>query len=157
MSNKTTLQRIQTYRDFVGELTATYRRTDKPSIKVTSSQVAADFMRPDFDTCMDDHEEFKVLHLNRNNLVVNVDHVSVGSDTGTLVPVKDIVRNALLIKTHGILLFHNHPSSNIKPSQQDIEITKKIKTAAEYFDIKLLDHIILTRESYYSFADQNIL
>ena len=157
MSTKKPLHRIKTYKDFVGELTATYRRTEKPTIKVTSSLSAADFMRPYFDTCMDDHEEFKVLHLNRNNLVVNVDHVSSGSDTGTMVPIKDIVRNALLIKTHGILLFHNHPSSNTKPSDQDIEVTKKIKTAAAYFDIALLDHIILTRESYYSFANENIL
>ena len=77
MSNKKQFPRIQTYQDFVGELTATYRRTKKPTVKIKYSRDAADFLRPYFDECMDDHEEFKVLHLNRNNLVVNVDHVSV--------------------------------------------------------------------------------
>lgn len=73
---------------------------------------------------MDDHEEIKVLHLNRNNQVVNVDNLTSGSDTASIVPIKDIIRNALLIKVHSIILFHNHLSGNLKPSQQDISISK---------------------------------
>lgn len=147
------MNRISTFKDFVGELKVNYRRTTKPTIQIVSSQSGADFMREYFDEIMDNHEEVKVLHLNRNNEVVNVDKLTSGSDTASIVPIKDIIRNALLIKVHGIILFHNHPSGNLKPSKADISITKKLRDAGAFFDIKLLDSIILTRESYYSLAD----
>ena len=148
---------METYKDFVGELTAIYRRTEKPSVTVNSSAAAEEFLRPYFDEIMDDHEEFKVLHLNRSGGVVNVDQVSSGTDRGTLVPIKDIVRNALLIKCHGLILSHNHPSGNLRPSGADERITEKIKEAAGYFEINVLDHIVLTREGYFSFADEGLL
>ena len=105
------MKRITTYRDFVGELKVTYTRTKKLTAQIKSSKDVADFMRPYFDECMDDHEEFKVLHLNNSNRVVNVHHVSSGSDTGTVVDVKAIVANVLHIKTQAVCLIHNHPSS----------------------------------------------
>lgn len=150
-------QRMATFKDFVGELTAVYKRTVKPTVKITYSRDAADFARPYFEEIMDDHEEFKVMHLNNNNNVVNMHHVSSGSDTGTIVPIRDIMQKALLIKCHSLILCHCHPSGSTKPSKQDIKVTEKIKKAAELFEIKLLDHIILTRETYTSFADQGLL
>ena len=150
------MEQMKIYKDFVGELKAVYRRSEIPSVKVTSSQHAVDFMRPYFDECMDDHEEIKVLHLSRSNGVVNVHHVSSGSDSQSIVPVKDIMRNAILIKTSGIILFHNHPSGNLQPSSADKGITQKLKEACKLMDISLLDHIILTREWFFSFQDEGI-
>ncbi|WP_082868183.1 JAB domain-containing protein [Tenacibaculum ovolyticum] len=145
--------RMSNFKDFVGELTVNYRRTKLASVKITSSVDVADFMRNYFDDIMDNHEEVKVLHLNRNNQVVNVHHLSSGSDSSCIVPVKDVLRNALLIKVNGIVLVHNHPSGNLKPSKADIDISKKLKSACDLIDISFFDSIILTRESYYSLAD----
>lgn len=151
------MKRIATYRDYVGELTVTYRRTKEFSYSVKSSQSASDFLRKHFDECMDNHEEFKILHLNNSNKVVNVHHVSKGGLTGTFVDVRLAVREALHIVCAGVILSHSHPSGTLKPSKVDMQITKKLQTAFNYFDIKVLDHIIITRESYYSFADEGIL
>lgn len=151
------MKRIRTYRDFVGELTVNYRRTETLTTKVKSSVDAADFIRPYFDDAMDNHEEAKVIHLNNNNMIVNVHHVSSGTETGTLIPVKSIVRDALQITTRAIILVHNHPSGQTKFSKADIEITKKLRTACEYFDIKLLDSLVITRETYSSMADEGVI
>lgn len=151
------LKRMATFKDFVGELTATYRRTSLPTVKITSSNSVRDFMLPYFDKCMDDHEEFKVLHLNRSNHVVNVHELSTGTDNACIVDVKDIMRHAILIKTSSIIIVHNHPSGNLKQSTADENITKKIAEAGKFLDIKLLDSLIMTREAYRSFADEGLL
>jgi DNA repair protein RadC len=147
--------RIATFKDYVGELKVNYRRTEKPTKKITSSFAAAEFMRAYFNDIIDNHEEVKILHLNRANQVVNVHQVTSGSETASIVPVKDILRNALLIKVHAIILFHNHPSGNLKPSTADISISKKLREASSLMDIQVLDSIILTREGYYSLSDNS--
>ena len=151
------MKRIATYRDYVGELTVTYKRTEKLTTKIQSSKDVADYIRPYFEECMDDHEEFKIIYLNNNSNVVNVDHVSVGGLTGTLVDIRLVVRNALQITISAVILVHNHPSSTLKPSSADKELTEKLKTAFGYFDIKVLDHLIITREAYFSMADEGLL
>ena len=150
------MKRIATYRDFVGELTVTYRRTSEPTINVKSSKDAAAYLRTHFDECMDNHEEFKILHLNNSNKVVNVHHVTKGGLTGTLVDIRLVAREALHISCVAVILCHNHPSSTLKPSEADKQITQKLKTALGYLDIRVLDHIILTRESYLSMADEGL-
>jgi len=151
------MKKMTTYKDFLGELTVNYRRTKTPIKKIKSSRDAADFIRPYFDYVMDDHEVAKVIHLNNNNLIVNVHHVSSGTETGTLIPVKTIVRNALQIVTAGIILVHNHPSGQPNFSKADIEITKKLRTACEYFDLKVFDSLVITRETYSSMADEGVI
>src|SRR5680860_1750612 len=93
------MERISTFKDYVGELTVTYRRTKKLTSKIQSPKEAADYIRPYFDVSMDDHEECKVIHLNNGNHVVNVHQSTCGSETGTIIDIKGIVRNALHIKT----------------------------------------------------------
>lgn len=146
--------RIRTFRDHVGELTAVYRRTALPTVQIHSSQELYEWLYPHFEFIMDDHEQAKIVHLNRSNHIVNLHHVSSGSDVGTIIPIKSILRNALLIQTSSIILAHNHPSGNLQPSAADIKISRKLKKAAQYLELKLLDSIILTREGYYSLADQ---
>lgn len=151
------MKRIATYRDFLGELTVIYRRTSFPTVKIKSSQDAADFLRPYYDEIMDNHEEFKILHLNNNNNVANVHHVSKGGLTGTIVDTRLVVREALLINCVAVIISHCHPSGNLKFSNADKKVTQQLIRAFEYFDIKLLDHIVITREGYISMADEGEL
>ncbi len=102
-------------------------------------------------------EEFKVLLLNRGNKVIGVYDVSSGGITGTVADPRLILAIALKSLAVSIILSHNHPSGNLKPSRADEEITIKINEAAKYHDIKVLDHIIITAEQYYSFADEGLL
>ena len=102
-------------------------------------------------------EEFKVLLLNRSNRVSGVYEVSCGGITATIADPRLILAAALKSLSTALVLAHNHPSGNLKPSQADEELTLKIKEAAKYHDIRVLDHIILSSEGYYSFADEGIL
>ncbi len=102
-------------------------------------------------------EEFKVLLLNRGNRVAGVYEVSSGGITGTVADPRVILAAAIKSMAVTIVLCHNHPSGNLKPSQADYELTQKIKIAASFLDIKLLDHIIISAEGYYSFADEGLL
>jgi len=104
-----------------------------------------------------DYEEFWVLLLNRGNRIIKKYKVSQGGLSGTVTDVRLIIKESILHLSSGIVLVHNHPSGNLKPSEQDIELTKSISIAAKYFNIKLLDHLIIGLGSYYSFADEGIL
>jgi DNA repair protein RadC len=103
------------------------------------------------------HEEFWMLLLNRANKVIRAEHISKGGITGTVVDVRLIAKSALEHHTSSVILGHNHPSGNLKPSQNDIDITKKIKEALNLFDISLFDHLIIGDGAYYSFTDEGIL
>ena len=151
------IKRIATFRDYIGEATVIYKRTSKPIHQVTSSSSAIDFLRPLYDECMDDHEEIKVLHLSRANGVVNVDHVAKGGDTSCNAPIRNIVRNALYIKTDSVIICHNHPSGKLEGSHSDNTLCKKLKDAFELMDMRVLDFLIITREGYLSYADEGNL
>ena len=102
-------------------------------------------------------EQFAILLLNRANKVLGVYKVSSGGVTGTVADPKQIFTAALKANACGLVLSHNHPSGNLKPSRQDEQLTSKIKEAGSFLDIKVLDHIIVTSEAYYSFADEGLL
>lgn len=102
-------------------------------------------------------EEFKVMLLNRGNKVIGIYEASAGGLTGTVADPRLILAAAIKSLAVSIILSHNHPSGNLKPSRADEELTQKIKVAAAYHDIKVIDHIIITSESYYSFADEGLL
>ena len=102
-------------------------------------------------------KEFKVLLLNRANRVIGIVPISVGGTAGTIADPKVIFVSALKCNASSIVLCHNHPSGNLKPSQADIELTKKLKNAGQFLDLPILEHIILTKESYLSFADEGLM
>ena len=104
-----------------------------------------------------EHEEFWILFLNNSNKVLHKAQLSKGGITGTLVDVRLVMKQALELGAVAIILAHNHPSGTLKPSTADKQITQKIKLACETLDIKVLDHLIITQKSYYSFADDKIL
>jgi len=104
------------------------------------------------------HESFKILMLNNSNKVKGIYELSSGGITGTIVDVRLLFAVVLKSISVGIILVHNHPSGKLKPSQSDINLTKKIKTASEYLDINLLDHLVLAPNgSYFSFSDNGLL
>lgn len=122
---------------------------------ITSSADVAVYLQ----TLLKDHrrEVFAVLFLNRANKVNHFEIVSEGGMTGTVADPRIILKKALEQDAVSLVLCHNHPSGSLKPSRADEELTKKIKEAAKYFDIAILDHLIVSEDGYYSFADEGIL
>lgn len=102
-------------------------------------------------------EQFKVLMLSNNNKVLGVLEASSGGITGTIVDLRIIFSALLKANATAFIIVHNHPSGKLAPSDADRQITRKIKEASKILDITLLDHLIITQESYYSFADEGIL
>ena len=103
------------------------------------------------------YEVFAVLFLNRANKINHFEIISRGGITGTVADPRVILKKALQQEATSIVLSHNHPSGSLQPSRADEALTQKIKEAAKYFDIKVLDHIIVSDEGYYSFADEGLL
>jgi len=126
---------------------------EKPKV-VTSADCAAIFKPLLSDL---PHEEFWVLLLNRNNLVIDKMLVSQGGLSGTVIDVRIILKMALDKLACSIILCHNHPSGNLIPSEADKDITKKIREAGKHMDIPVLDHLIIGNDSYFSFADEGLI
>lgn len=103
------------------------------------------------------HEEFWVLYLSRNNKILGKEQISKGGLSATTVDIKFIIKRALNRLASSIILVHNHPSGNLEPSKADIDLTNKIKQAANLLDIITFDHIIVSNEGYYSFADNGLI
>jgi DNA repair protein RadC len=126
--------------------------------KITSSQSAENMFRDFADTERLDYKEFFLAMLTTNaNQVIAISEISVGTTTGTLVNIKEILQLALKLNATGIIVAHNHPSGVLRPSMSDKKITYRVKKTLNILDMKLLDHIILTTESYFSFADEGLL
>lgn len=106
---------------------------------------------------MELQEQFKVILLNRGNKVLGIFEVSTGGIAGTIADPKLIFGTALKGGASSIILAHNHPSGNLKPSQADINLTRKIKNGGELLDVAVLDHLIVTAEGFYSFADEGLV
>ncbi|MCX2679487.1 DNA repair protein RadC [Galbibacter sp. EGI 63066] len=123
--------------------------------KIKSSTSAYELMQPIISEL--EHEEFWIVYLNNSNSVIQTLQLSKGGITGTLVDVRLVLKQALELNATAIILAHNHPSGTLRPSKADKEITQKIKNAAFAMDIKLLDHLIVTEKSYFSFADEGFL
>lgn len=122
---------------------------------ILSSKDLADYLKAQFE--YKKHEIFAVVFLNRSNRINHFAIISEGGITGTVADPRIILRKALEHDATSIVLCHNHPSGSLKPSRQDEELTMKIKEAAQYFDIRVMDHIIVSSDGYYSFADEGIL
>lgn len=123
--------------------------------KVSSSREIANYLR----TILKDktNEVFAVLFLNQANKIKSFKIMSKGGITGTVADPRVILKQALDEGATSLVLSHNHPSGNLNPSRADQELTQKIKQAASYFDIKILDHIIVSDEGHYSFSDEGLL
>ncbi len=123
--------------------------------KINSAKDVYQILRPHFIDLP--HEEFWVLLLNRANQVIKKVQISSGGVTGTVVDAKIIFKQALEHLACGIILAHNHPSGNLQASEQDIQLTQKIKAAGMLMDIQLLDHLIITNNHFLSFVEEGIM
>ena len=144
----------------VSEIQITYRNAIPSAYrpKITCSDDAYLVFQANWNSdTIDMHEEFKVLALNRANQVLGIIPVSVGGVAGTVADPKIIFGAALKALASSIILGHNHPSGNLTPSEADIRLTQKLKEAGGLLDLPIVDHLILSSEGFYSFADQGVL
>jgi DNA repair protein RadC len=123
-------------------------------IKITSSKMIFEIMQPIIGELP--HEEFWIIYLNNSNKILSKLQLSKGGITGTLVDVRIVFKNALEIGATALILCHNHPSGTLVPSDADKQITKKLKTAGDSLEVKVLDHLIVTEFGYFSFVDEGI-
>lgn len=126
-------------------------------VKITASKHAEEYCRLLFDEDLTIYESVHILLLDRSNCVDSFVKISQGGVSGTVVDVRLIAKYALDTLASGVIMVHNHPSGNAEPSPQDTSMTKKTKKALGLLDIALLDHIILTEDNYYSFADKGLM
>ena len=122
--------------------------------KVTSSKVIFEIMQPIIGELP--HEEFWIIYMNNSNKVISKSQLSKGGITGTLVDVRIVFKTALEMGATALILCHNHPSGTLIPSDADKQITSMLKLAGDSLEIKVLDHLIVTETSYFSFADEGI-
>ncbi|MBL7731309.1 MAG: strawberry notch C-terminal domain-containing protein [Chitinophagaceae bacterium] len=143
----------------VPELAVSYTRSGKRLFgKITSSKDAADFIRETFgEGQVELQEQFIVLYLNQANEIIGYYKHSKGAINATVADIRIVLATALKALAVSMVIAHNHPSGNLKPSRADEQLTDKIKQGSSLMDIKLLDHIIVTKEGYYSFADEGLL
>ncbi|MDN3641896.1 JAB domain-containing protein [Lutimonas halocynthiae] len=145
----------------VSEIKISYKNrvTSSNLTKISASSDAAKILFETWDNdTIELHESFKIMLLNNSNIVKGIYEISSGGITGTLVDIRIIFAVVLKSLSTAIILAHNHPSGNLKPSDSDKRLTSKIKQASELLDIKLLDHLIITpSQEYFSFADDGII
>ena len=123
--------------------------------QIISSETACEILRPLIGDI--EIEEFWAVYLNQSNRVIRKERLSLGGLTGTHVDVRMIMKEALLCNATGMIIAHNHPSGNEKPSGEDNRITEQVKKAAETLNIRLIDHVIITSNTYYSYMDNAML
>lgn len=142
----------------ISEIKVSYNTRQIPKEKIKSSQDAYLILFNSWAKgTLELHEEFKIVLLNNSNEVLGIYPLSRGGITGTVVDIRLIFSVALKCNAVGIILAHNHPSGVLKPSEPDKTITRKIKNASEIMDIKLLDHLIITKNGFFSFSDEGII
>ena len=142
----------------IREIKLSYSKNGIESIKITGSESAYKLLLDNWDMdTIELQEEFKVLLLNRANHVLGIYPLSKGGVSGTVVDVKLLLASALKANASSIIIAHNHPSGNLKPSESDTRLTKKIKEGAKLLDITLLDHVIVAIAGYYSYSDEGNL
>ena len=144
----------------VAEITVSYQPKFKASERptVSSSKDVYNFFSHNWDnTRIEMIEQFKIMLLNRANKILGIFTVSTGGVAGTVADPKVIFAAALKGNASSIILAHNHPSGNLKPSEADRQLTNKLSQAGKLLDISVLDHLIITAEEYFSFADEGLI
>jgi len=132
-------------------------KSDFKTAKIMSSEDSYNYIKQFYFDDLEIYESFYLCLLNNQNVVEGYVKISQGGTAGTVVDVKIVAKYAIDSLASCVIIAHNHPSGGLEPSEADKAITQKIKTALKIFDITLLDHIILTSEKYFSFADNYLL
>lgn len=129
-------------------------QSDFPAINISNSADASKFIRNFYLDDIEVFESFFILLLDRANNTIGYAKISQGGISGTLVDVRLIAKYAVDALASSVILAHNHPSGNLLPSSQDIELTRRVKEGLALLTVNVIEHIILTKDSYYSFADE---
>lgn len=141
----------------LAEIKVSYKTANTRKYKITTTSEAYDLALNSWEEeTLELFEEFKVIYLNRANHVLGIYPLSKGSVSGTVVDVRLIFAIALKCNASGLILLHNHPSGNLTPSSADISITKKVKECSLLLEVNLIDHIIITRNGFYSFTAEEM-
>lgn len=142
----------------ISEISVSYSSSKNDKLKISNSKQSYDVLRACWsDVIIELQEEFKVLMLNHSNHILGIYPLSKGGVSGTIVDAKLVFSVALKCNASNIIIAHNHPSGNLKASEADKNITAKLKKAGEYLDIVLLDHLIITKNDFFSFADNGLI
>lgn len=142
----------------VSEIKLTYSNTNCTEKYIQSQEDAYKCFSSHWDyNTIELQEQAKVIYLNRANRVLGIYNLSTGSTSGTAIDIKLILATAIKANASGIILAHNHPSGTLKPSKNDLKITEKLSEASKLFDIRLLDHIIITKDTYLSMESESLL
>ncbi len=154
-----TMNSIDLFHQNLAEIKVSYSHKIRPSEmkKISCSRDAYDALTTIWDGQLDHIEYFYIILMNRANKILGYYQLSKGGQSGTVADPKCVFQVALKCSANSIILAHNHPSGNLKPSEADIQLTRKMKEAGAFLELPVLDHIILSSESYFSFADEGIL
>ena len=148
---------MKIYKKRLPLITLKKTKTDFPCVKIEKSADANDFVRNFYSDDIEIYESFFILLLNRSNTTIGYAKISQGGIVGTVIDTTIIAKYCVEALAKSVILCHNHPSGALIPSEADKVITKKITEALKVFDCTVLDHIILTDESYLSFADEGLI
>lgn len=144
----------------VAEIQLSYKTNLKPSERpqITSSRECYNLLLSTWEESrLEFVEEFKVLLLNRAQRVLGLVEISRGCNTGTVVDPKLVFVAAIKANACSVIVSHNHPSGNVQPSQADRDLTRKLRDGGKLLEVTVLDHIVLSKEGYFSFADEGLL
>ena len=142
----------------VAEIKVSYSTNQVDKIKLTNCAEVFEFILSKWDLdIIEFQEECKIILVNRANFALGIYELSKGGITGTVVDVRVILSVALKCNASGIILVHNHPSENLKASEADRKITRKLKESCDLLEISLIDHLIITRHSFFSFAQDGLI
>jgi DNA repair protein RadC len=148
---------MKTYKGYTPEVTLKKNKSDFPKVQLTNSEDTVKFIRNFYHDDISIYESMFLLMLNRASTTIGFAKISQGGIAGTCVDMRIIAKYAIESLSSGVIICHNHPSGNLTPSNADKQITEKIKKTLSIFECHLHDHIILTEEGYYSFADEGFL
>jgi DNA repair protein RadC len=148
---------MKEYKSLSDRISLVREKADFPRAKISSSKDGAEYARQFFHDDISIYESFFMIMLNNSQNTIGYVKISQGGITGTLVDVRIITKYAIDILAVAVILVHNHPSGTLKPSSADDAVTSKVKKALDFFDIKVLDHLILTEDAYYSYSDEGKL
>jgi DNA repair protein RadC len=142
----------------IAEIKVSYSNSNPDKIQVTNSQIMYEVIMKHWDlNIIEYQEEVKVILLNRANIVLGIYEMSKGGISGTVIDIRIILGVALKCNASGIILVHNHPSGNTRPSEQDRKITIRLKDACQLLDLSLLDHLIICKNNFYSFTQEGFI
>jgi len=147
------METMKTYKDKISLISLSRKKADFQKAQIVSSKDAAEYARKFYGDDIDIFESTFIVLLNRANTTIAYAKISQGGVCGTVVDPLIIAKYAVETLAKGVILVHNHPSGNLRASEQDIAITKKVKQGLQLFDCSLLDHIILSDSGYYSLVD----